>query len=320
MSLLQPTNNTSIIIDDFIAYATAHLQTVSGVINTVSLYPPLGTPGPGVVLWSGYTVAPAKQQSSAAQQQQQSNDASTTADGQKIDDKYEKPPVFEKITIHDSARAEDTDLPPGTFGKFENNIGTGNYNPPKGTYEINPINTNSGNAVNSATYGGLVNMRVSTETTIRNVYIPVLNKVHADKSLGIRLLMTAQTQSEGFFKAGDKDWTKTASLSYTTNNPGNIYPNGDMSGFKTLEEGVLAQWKWVLGPIFARKSNNYNPEFSSLSLFNYLSRYAPIKDDTGKPTKNNPTEYTNYVIAYFKKQGYSITADTTLEEIKNITK
>jgi hypothetical protein len=320
MSLLQPTNNTSIIIDDFIAYATAHLQTVGGVINTVSLYPPLGTPGPGVVLWSGYTVAPAKQQSSAAQQQQQSNDASTTADGQKIDDKYEKPPVFEKITIHDGRTAEDSDLPPGTFGKFENNIGTGNYNPPKGTYEINPINANGGNAINSATYGGLVSLRVSVEDTTKKIYMPVLNKVHADKSLGIRLLMAAQTQREGFFGAGVKDWHPAASPSFLTNNPGNIYPKGNMSGFKTLEEGVLAQWKWVLGPIFARTSDNYKPQFSSLSLFNYLSQYAPIKNDNGRPTGNNPTEYTNYVIAYFKKQGYSITADTTLDEIKNITK
>jgi hypothetical protein len=320
MSALLPTNNTSIIIDEFIAYATAHLGTVSGVVNTVSLYPPLGTPGPGVVLWSGYTVAPAKQQASAGQQQQQSNDASTTADGQKIDDNYEKPPVFEKITIHDSTTAEDTDLPPGTFGKFENNIGTGNYNPPKGTYQINPINTNSGNVINSATYGGFVNLNVSVEDTTRKIYIPVLNKVHADKSLGIRLLMAAQTQSEGFFAAGVKDFHRAASPSFLTNNPGNIYPNGNTSGFKTLEEGVLAQWKWVLGPIFARTSENYKPQFSSISLFNYLSQYAPILDDKGKPSGNNPTEYTNYVIAYFKKQGYSITANTTLDEIKNITK
>lgn len=66
MSIISPNNNTSLIIDDFINYATAHLSTISGVINTVSLYPPLQTPGPGVILWTGYTVTPAKPGSSVA--------------------------------------------------------------------------------------------------------------------------------------------------------------------------------------------------------------------------------------------------------------
>jgi hypothetical protein len=58
MSLIPPTNNTSLIIDDFILYATAHLSTVTGVVNTISLYPPLATPGPGILTWSGYQVPP----------------------------------------------------------------------------------------------------------------------------------------------------------------------------------------------------------------------------------------------------------------------
>lgn len=60
MSVIPPTNNTNLIIDDFIRYATAHLTTVSGVITTVSLYPgiPL-VPGPGVISWTGYNVQPA---------------------------------------------------------------------------------------------------------------------------------------------------------------------------------------------------------------------------------------------------------------------
>lgn len=60
MSIISPNNNTSLIIDDFINYATAHLSTIGGVINTVSLYPPLQTPGPGLIIWTGYTVTPAK--------------------------------------------------------------------------------------------------------------------------------------------------------------------------------------------------------------------------------------------------------------------
>jgi hypothetical protein len=57
MSALQPTNNTALIVDDFIQYAQSHLATVSGIVNTTSLYPPVGTPSPGVVQWTGYTVA-----------------------------------------------------------------------------------------------------------------------------------------------------------------------------------------------------------------------------------------------------------------------
>jgi predicted chitinase len=59
MSAIDPTNNTGLIIDDFINYAISHLSTIGGTINTVSLYPPLQTPGPAVIIWQGYTVAPA---------------------------------------------------------------------------------------------------------------------------------------------------------------------------------------------------------------------------------------------------------------------
>ena len=52
MSVIPPTKKTSVIVDDFISYATLHLSTVSGIINTVSLYPPIGTPGPGIINWT----------------------------------------------------------------------------------------------------------------------------------------------------------------------------------------------------------------------------------------------------------------------------
>ena len=61
MSLIPPNNNTQLIVNDFILYATGHLATVSGIINTISLYPgPISPiPGPGVILWTGYQVPPA---------------------------------------------------------------------------------------------------------------------------------------------------------------------------------------------------------------------------------------------------------------------
>lgn len=59
MSALPPTKNPALIVDDFILYATSHLASVTGIVNTISLYPPIGTPGPGIIQWSGYQVAPA---------------------------------------------------------------------------------------------------------------------------------------------------------------------------------------------------------------------------------------------------------------------
>lgn len=56
MAAIQPTKNHKLIIDEFISYAQQHLSTVSGIVNTVSTYPPLNTPGPGIVNWSGYSV------------------------------------------------------------------------------------------------------------------------------------------------------------------------------------------------------------------------------------------------------------------------
>lgn len=51
-----PTRNENGFIDPFISLGRAHLATISGLITTTSLYPPLGTPGPGIIPWTGYTV------------------------------------------------------------------------------------------------------------------------------------------------------------------------------------------------------------------------------------------------------------------------
>ena len=58
---LSPNDNRELIIDQFINAATLHLTTISGLIQTTSLYPsaPSPIPSPGVIAWSGYTVPPA---------------------------------------------------------------------------------------------------------------------------------------------------------------------------------------------------------------------------------------------------------------------
>ncbi len=58
MAAIPPTKNYELLIDEFIRYAQQHLTTVSGIVNTVSTYPPANTPGPGVANWQGYNVEP----------------------------------------------------------------------------------------------------------------------------------------------------------------------------------------------------------------------------------------------------------------------
>lgn len=58
---IPPNDNTGILVDQFILAATIHLTTVSGLIQTTSLYPaaPAPAPAPGVIPWVGYLVPPA---------------------------------------------------------------------------------------------------------------------------------------------------------------------------------------------------------------------------------------------------------------------
>jgi GH24 family phage-related lysozyme (muramidase) len=64
MAAINPTNNTGLIVDEFISYATNHLNSVQGIISTVSLYTagpppsPVQVPGPGIISWQGYFIDP----------------------------------------------------------------------------------------------------------------------------------------------------------------------------------------------------------------------------------------------------------------------
>jgi hypothetical protein len=142
--------------------------------------------------------------------------------------------------------------------------------------------------------------KVSASKSIKDVYIPALNKTLPNIPQGIKLLMTAQTQLEGFFPG---------SRSFRTNNPGNVYPSGNKGGFSTLEAGIKAQWQYIFEPTFNGKSKYYKP---TMTLYKYISVYAPPSDG------NNPTAYTSFIVNYFKKEGKTITSDTTLNQIKAI--
>ena len=58
MAAINPTDVTALIVDEFIRNATTHLTTISGIVNTLSIFPPLPSAAPGIVNWTGYTVAP----------------------------------------------------------------------------------------------------------------------------------------------------------------------------------------------------------------------------------------------------------------------
>jgi len=51
-----PSTSNDPYLDAFILQATIHLQTVSGVCNTISQYPPTAPPGPGILPWVGFNV------------------------------------------------------------------------------------------------------------------------------------------------------------------------------------------------------------------------------------------------------------------------
>lgn len=152
---------------------------------------------------------------------------------------------------------------------------------------------------------------VKLSNEITNEYIPERNKINGI-STGTKLLITAQTAVEGFYKG-----TK----SYRTNNPGNIgnTDDGSTKSYPTLKEGIEAQVR-----IATNVANGTSPSYKIGSkpacalgnetyngyLYQYLRIYA-----TGARTSN---AYLNVVIGHFKSNGKTITAKTTMSEIYNM--
>ena len=172
----------------------------------------------------------------------------------------------------------------------------------------------------TSNYRGPKFIDVKQTNAIITDYIPALNRVLPNISTGMKILLQAQTQQEGFIPIGvnPKDFPK-GSKSWRDKNPGNVGTNnstGQERSFNTFDEGIKAQWDKVLGPIFNGKSSQYKPSFT---LYDYISKYAPIYDDNGKLAGNDPTSYTNFVINYFRINNIKIDATTTLAQINAIT-
>ena len=136
---------------------------------------------------------------------------------------------------------------------------------------------------------------------IAEKYIPALNAVTA--LTGLKILMLSHTIMEGF---------KPGTVSYRTNNPGNIGTDtisGNIRPYATLSLGVAAQANQMQRNLDG-KSRLYKP---TMTLAQYIGVYAPANH-------NNVNNYVNSVISTFKKQGFLINANTTFAEIANIEK
>jgi hypothetical protein len=163
-----------------------------------------------------------------------------------------------------------------------------------------------------AAYRGYEQQTVTKSENIKDKYEPALNKAFPSFSKGLKLLMQAQVQLEGF---------TPGTVAYRTNNPGNVGTDTSttppkIKKYNTLEEGIRAQWNQVLKGALNNTSSNYT---SNMTLYDYLYKYAPPYNDQGKPSGNDPTAYTNFVINYFKTNAsIDITATTTLEQINAI--
>jgi hypothetical protein len=161
---------------------------------------------------------------------------------------------------------------------------------------------------------------------IKTEYIPALDKAVPNGRKGIKMLITAQTQMEGFFPGAK---------SYRTKNPGNIgnTDNGGTKKLDSLELGVKLQYNYV-EKVALNKDPNYpvgknktapgvndrdsGQTYPSINFKPYtgtLDQYLQIYS-TGARKYDT---YVNLVIAYFKRNGHTITKDTTLKEIYDIT-
>lgn len=164
---------------------------------------------------------------------------------------------------------------------------------------------------------------VNSSDFIKNTYIPALNKQVPNGRKGIKLLITAQAQFEGY---------KPNNLAYRTNNPGNINntDKGNQKFFDSLEQGIQAQYNHTV-KVVTNKEPNYilntrkkAPGVTDKKGITYpgidfiytgkLKQYLQIYA-TGPRLDDN---YLNFIIGYFKNNGINITGDTTLQEIYNI--
>lgn len=178
-------------------------------------------------------------------------------------------------------------------------------------------------------------IKVTFSREILHEYIPLWEKIEAQK--GIKLLALIMAQKEGFYRGKTR---KEDSRAYRYNNPGNIgnTDNRANKGFDTLTDGIEYQIDFLTNVAKGTNSSYplgklkrlkpfYSKEIADNQKTYQLEPYCPgyvfepytgrldefIKIySTGARQKNT---YLSLIISYFKNMGYEITESTTLGEI-----
>lgn len=173
------------------------------------------------------------------------------------------------------------------------------------------------------------NLNIKLNSTIRQYYIPEINKINA--SYGVKLLATIMAQKEGF---------NLNSRSYRTNNPGNIgnTDNGKNREFESLSLGIKMQIDYInkvaagahtsypLGGSISMKPY-YSPEIemnqSNYKITPFLPGYEFSYDgkieqyvkiySTGARAGNS---YINMIVSWFRQNGHSwVNSETKISQL-----
>ncbi len=172
-------------------------------------------------------------------------------------------------------------------------------------------------------------LKVSLNDTMKNEYLPAMEKALAGSPKGLKLLCTVMAHKEGF---------RPGTRSYRTNNPGNIGNTdaGSNVALNTLEDGIRRQRDYI-NRIVAGKNSAYpmgkrklikpyyspeiarNPQYGlpawlpgydfifTAQLDQFVKIYA-----TGARAGNS---YLSTIISYFKANGVEINAQSKIGDI-----
>ena len=196
------------------------------------------------------------------------------------------------------------------------------------TITISPLDTSDGSSTslclsttNPPNPESAIGTNLYPSPEIIKYYIPERNKLTTISS-GTKLLATAQTIMEGF-SVGTK--------SFRTNNPGNIGNTDDSIStwtcgvtpgihcYDTLANGIEAQGQLIEAASKGQGSyqigGTYTCALGNEKYSGYLYQYLRIY--AGGARSSNA--YVNGIIGYFKQNGITITAKTTIAEIVAIT-
>jgi hypothetical protein len=170
---------------------------------------------------------------------------------------------------------------------------------------------------------------IALNSTIKNEYLPALQRVMGNDPKGFQLLLTAMTHKEGFTKG---------TRSYRFNNPGNIgnTDSGANQGFTTLDAGILAQRQYIIDIVNGKNSSfpmgglkvlkpyfseeiNRNPQYGlppyvpgySFVFTGQIDQFVKIYS-TGARAGNS---YISTILSYFNQNGIAITPQSLIQDI-----